>query len=102
MRNLLQYLFTPSYAATINDLFNEGVATNSGVMEIVGGIIGISSAVAIVSLSICAIKYMAAEDSRRAAEAKDNAKTVIFAWILLGLFIAIASAIVSAIGDFTL
>lgn len=68
--------------------------------SIYGYVIGISSALAVVALAVCAIRYMAAGDARTASQIMDDGKQVIAAWILLnllGLIISTALSLISGI-----
>ena len=67
---------------------------------ILQGIVGISSAVAALSLAICILRYMVAEDGNSLAAAKKDAITVVIAWVALnsiGTFIFAALTLISGI-----
>ena len=67
---------------------------------ILTGVIGISTALAVLSLAICVLRYMTSDDGSGIAAAKKDAITVILSWTLLnsvGVIIYAALSLISGI-----
>ena len=56
---------------------------SSAFVEVVGYVIGISTGLALIAVSICLVRIMIADEPAQVSEAKGDIKTVVLAWIIL-------------------
>ena len=68
-----------------------------GVDQLIGWMVGLSTGLAVIALSFCLIRIMTADDPRTIAEAKDDIKQTVIAWIALNSLGAIMYTIFTLI-----
>lgn len=71
--------------------------STSGFDQLIGWMVGISTGLAVVASSVCLIRIMVTDDPRTLADAKEDMKQVIIAWLALNSLGAITYTIFSLV-----
>ena len=66
--------------------------------QVIGWVIGLSTGLFVVAASVCLIRIMVADDTSQVAEAKQDLKQALIAWLAMCLFGAITHTVFSLIG----